>query len=459
MIYIYIPELVMSVDNEASNIKNENLSAKELKEVTVDFPQQLVFALEQFLIDLESIKEMFEVVTLRLKQDDKKRLGEIERSSKDIQNKVVSGDHALQEIIKIADTFRKIARADLIFRQNSLVMLVSKYDEFLSEILTTIFRNNPDRLKSPDKTLSYDEILQVKTIEEALSKFIAKEVDKIIRESHSEHIKYLDKQLKINLQQKIVSWKKFVELTERRNLFVHTGGRISRQYTCVCIANEIKLDNKVQENTILNVTDQYFEEAYECLFEIGFKIGQSVYRKLFSDRLEPIETSLNSVGVRLLEKGQWGLSKIIFDYGLSIPSKMLFSEEFHRLYMINKCIALKGSGDVDSMLKLLNSVDWSASHQRFILAGHVLKNEYDEAEKIMVDMPVRYISEEYYRTWPLFQDFRNSEQFKRAFKILFRKDFIVEVPEDTVELLRQEKEQRNSTPEIINEDKSALLDN
>jgi len=413
-------------------------------------PRRLIHTIEQFISDLESIKEMFEVVIPVLKQKDELRKNQINELFSSLDSFLKNDDNQddnekkekfVLELIELLPTLRKLNRADLMFRQNALVMLVSRYDEFLADVLEIIFRANPDRLKSVDKTLTYEEILQLGSIEEALTKFVSKEVDKILREAHADHIRYIDKQLKLNIEQQIIYWPDLIELTERRNLFVHTGGRVSQQYIRACKSNNIKLEPKIEENKILSVNEEYFKNAYKCLFEIGIKVSQSVYRKLFPNELAEAEHSLNlTIGIRLLEREQWELANIVFDYALSIPVKLLFSDYDHKVYTINKCIALKWSGAEDKMNELLDSIDWGAYHPKFLLAVRVLKDEYDEAENIMTKMGDQYILEGEYKGWPLFRDFRRSEQFRRAFKSIFKKDYQVEILEDAILLAEQEHE-------------------
>ena len=44
------------------------------------------------------------------------------------------------------------------------------------------------------------------------------------------------------------SFKDFIEISERRNLFVHTGGIVSEQYIEVCKKYGCIIENKVGDN-------------------------------------------------------------------------------------------------------------------------------------------------------------------------------------------------------------------
>ena len=54
----------------------------------------------------------------------------------------------------------------------------------------------------------------------------------------------------------------------------------------------------------------------------------------------------------------------------------------------------------------------------------VLKEDYDQAENIMSSMDGEEpLNEEAFREWPIFKGFRETTQFKRAFKKIYNKPF------------------------------------
>lgn len=68
-------------------------------------------------------------------------------------------------------------------------------------------------------------------------------------------------------------------MTERRNLFVHCGGITSSQYLKVCEENNIIL----KESSLgmkLGANRNYLMNSYKCLYEIGVKLTQVLWRKL-----------------------------------------------------------------------------------------------------------------------------------------------------------------------------------
>ncbi|WP_180102580.1 hypothetical protein [Acinetobacter sp. YH12126] len=126
---------------------------------------------------------------------------------------------------------RKQAQLALeILPQSFLVTFVSEYDSFLGQLNTFILKNKPELLKAEQKTISFEELSTLNSIEEAREKIINQEVENLLRESHSKQFDWMESKYNLTLTTGLESWPVFIELTERRNLFVHCNGVVSEQY-------------------------------------------------------------------------------------------------------------------------------------------------------------------------------------------------------------------------------------
>ncbi len=396
--------------------------------------RQMLYDTTFFLRDLECVKEMFTVVLPVLAQKDAERKKEIDKALKKIEKtktniKKERSEDIIDTIQVMVESLDKLNRADTMFRTHSIACTISRFDLFFADILRRFFRANPEQFNSSAKSLTYDDLQNLTSISGILEAFIDKEVDRLLRDSHVEQIKFLDSRLKLGIQQSFPRWSDFVEITERRNLFAHTGGIVSPQYLRVCKANGCALPGSVTKGTILFVSQEYFLDAYTCLYELAIWIGQSSVRRLFPKKLKAADDDLiHEIGFPLLQGEEWALAERVFSFGMSLPDKLISNQHAKRLFSVNKAIALRHMGKKEASCKLLDSYDWSSSHPRFLLAVAVLKEKYDDAEKIMRDMgKTKPFSEKAYRTWPLFKDFRYTSQFGRAFRKIYSKTYKPEI--------------------------------
>jgi hypothetical protein len=342
----------------------------------------------------------------------------------------------------------KLHRANAIFRGHALVCLVSRYDQFLTNILKFAFMQNPGRATGNDRSLTYEELLALDSLDDITGAFVAKEIDSLLHQSHEEQLSYLDKEFKLGLRAELSTYSTFVELTQRRNLLVHNGGIVNRLYIKKCKEIGYCIDKGVDVGKCLAVSDNYFDKSFYCLFELGIRVGYGLVCRVYRDNLEEIHDSLrDKVGFRLLCKGQWFLAKMVFDFVISWPEKFIPNDEVRRICVVNSAIASKESGKSQEAYRLLDSFDWSSQSDMFLLPVAILRENWKEAERLMVGTsPGNPFAEEHYREWPIFIHFRERIEFRRAFKKVFDKRFIKRrprLPENQDITVESEHRQKN----------------
>lgn len=324
--------------------------------------------------------------------------------------------------------------------QTFLVALVSQYDAYIGNLLRSCFALKPEMLNASQRQLTYTELLALSDLNAARDQLIEKEVETVLRSSHADHFAWLEARLAMPLRKELSIWPTFIELTERRNLFVHCDGVISRQYIQVCKEHGVSSIATAKVGDLLDVDSKYFTAAYDCLFELGVKLGHVLWRKLQPEKLEEADDHLNTLAFDLLADTRYELANTLLEFACKTLKKHS-SDIARRVFIINHCIALKNLKKPE-YIALLDKEDWSACRDDFVLAVSVLKDDFDLASKLMVAIGRNgKPADVEYRTWPLFREFRKSDQFKRAFKKIFKKDFVLEeeLPEaTTVEKSREQ---------------------
>ncbi|NTU45916.1 MAG: hypothetical protein HGA99_10465 [Chlorobiaceae bacterium] len=306
-----------------------------------------------------------------------------------------------------------------------LVALVSQFDAYLSNLLRSLFYLKPELLNASQRQLTFSELMAFPSLDAARDHVIEKEVESILRSSHVEQFEWMESRFGVPLRKDLPIWPQFVELTERRNLFVHCDGVVSSQYVAICQKHDGLPDERVCVGDALNVEPKYFSSAYQCLFELGVKLGHVLWRKMCPNELEAADEHLNSLCFDLLVEEKYGLAKVILHFATNTLKKHSSDIE-RRVFVINHAIALKHLKE-DSFKTLLANEDWSACRQEFQLAVAVLHDEYSKAALLMGAIgSTGKPGEQEYRTWPLFREFRCSQEFRKAYFELFGKEFMVE---------------------------------
>ena len=313
-----------------------------------------------------------------------------------------------------------------VIKRNFIISLVSEFDIHLSLLIRTMFCVKPETIHVSDKQLSFKQLLTFDSMDSAKEYLIEKEIESVLRESHNEHFKWLENRLGMKSLRNFdtPAWENFIEITERRNLFVHCDGIISNQYINVCTENKINLSNsKVGDQ--LDVSEEYFDKAYYCFFEVGVKLAHTIWRKIKPEEREIADETLNNLCLQLIIEEEYNLSNILLDFARSEPIIKNSSQQSKLLLLLNKAQCLKWTGDAKEYRNLLLQQDWSACCDEFKLARSILLDEYDESYKLMklIGNNPEKISMIHYREWPVFKEFRKTEQFLKAYQEIFNETF------------------------------------
>jgi hypothetical protein len=159
----------------------------------------------------------------------------------------------IRDWTRLARRFERFSLSRTLLPRSLLVSLISQYDAYLGRVLRTTFLRKPEVLNASEKKISFDALSQFPSIEAAREHILEKEVEAILRSSHSEQFKWMESTFGLPLTKDLNSWSTFIELTERRNLFVHTDGTVSSQYMAVCRLHKCKLDETTKEGASLDL--------------------------------------------------------------------------------------------------------------------------------------------------------------------------------------------------------------
>ena len=298
-----------------------------------------------------------------------------------------------------------------------VVSLVSQYDAYLGNIIKTIYYAKPEKLNDSQKQIPFSEVLSFSSIDEAKDYFIEKEVESVLRKSHSEQFDWLENNLNMKLRKGLDSWPKFIEVTERRNLFVHCDGRVSSHYILSCKRNGIDSDHKVGD--ILSVSPEYFETAYDCIYEIGIKLGHVLWRKTQRNELTEIDKNFAHITYDLILNKKYELAINLLEFAIN-QIKHYSSDEYRYMNIVNLAQCYKWKGDNKKTDETIKMIDWIPLAYKFRLAYAVLCDEFDTASTIM-----KYIGNNgeidkiNYLEWPLFKKYRDTELFRQTYEEVF----------------------------------------
>jgi hypothetical protein len=388
-------------------------------------------------------------ITEKLKEDMTEFENEKCEVSEDVNERTVKiPNNQFREWKRHAKTYEHFNLSRELLPRSLLVSLISQYDAFLGRILRTAFIRKPEILKASEKKISFDVLSQFSSIEAVREYILEKEVEAILRSSHADQFKWMETTFGLPLTKDLLSWPAFIELTERRNLFVHTDGVVSSQYIAVCKLYKCKLEDDMKEGDRLDVPQDYFTAAHHNIFEIGVKLGHVMWRKLLPDERSAADNHLVRVTYELIENGKWDLALRLLDFACTEFKK--FSNEGVQLTLtVNRAQAYKWKGDDERCKKIMRAVDWSARSDQFRLADAVLLEDWPLSARMMRRIGKDgAVHQNDYRDWPLFREFRKQQMFLDTYEQIFETPF----PKRSEVKRKEASDQLASEPTATSED-------
>lgn len=296
--------------------------------------------------------------------------------------------------------------------------LFSSFDAFMGDLISCLFNKNPELYKGLGKQISVSEILSFENFNELKEKVLTDEIETIRRKSYVEQFSDLEKLFKTTLT-KFKNWPSFVELSQRRNLLMHCNGIVSEQYIKVCRKEGYTFLDTINPGDEVELGFEYMEHAFNLMAEVAIKLGQTLWRKAQPSELTIADDELSEVIYNYLHEREFKKAICLGEFSMGLPK--ISSELMSKINIINLVIAYKMSSNNAKAQTVLQSVDWSASTMDFKLANAVLSDDFDEAKQIMLKLKGNgeMITESSYHNFPLFFEFRESEQFLEAYKEVF----------------------------------------
>ena len=316
------------------------------------------------------------------------------KNTDDLKNYELSPEKGQNEIRKLVD------RPKILF-ESTLITLLIKYEDCIAKLFRFLVENYPNAYLS-DKSITYAELVDInESFKDVQKRFIDKEIDELMRYPISEWYKKIKDKHKIKFAFTEPVFTEFTKVYYARNIIVHNQGIVNDSYLKgtndkdYLIGDQIYLDR------------DYIDKAIELtrLILIGTFWG---IKKLSKDKNQLI-TYLFNKGYDCLVEKNWGLAKFI---NSTLMEDIEQEEAMLLCERVNYWIAEKNASGLETIREEVEALDTSSMRRQFVIAKCALLNDYTSLSKelelaIDTEIPASYIAE-----WPLFNDYRKSENYK-----------------------------------------------
>lgn len=347
---------------------------------------------------------------------------------------VANGVHAASRLSEA------IIEADRILESKSIASLIkslfiglfTEYDHYIGQLLKALYEEQPNLLKGISREISLTELLDFMDIEEVKISILEKEIESFRRESYVSQFQQLETKFKVTTLRNFEEWQEFVELSQRRNLFVHNNGVVSQQYLSICQKEKCAIDPKLKVGSALEISIEYYFRAIFVLSKVGFMLAHTLWSKVIPNKSQLAADAMNNSIFLLLKSERWKTASEFGIFGLTDVYLKNIDDITKKIRVINTAIALKNCKKEKEALEQIERVDWSSALRDFKLAVAIIKKDYLEASLIMkqIGKQGEMIGQISYHGWPLFREFRDTKEFQMAYESIYGISFIEKTSEE-----------------------------
>lgn len=365
----------------------------------------------------------------------------------DANGKLVVPDSKQRAFKTIERSLNRAKQAHILIPPSYLVSLVSLFDSFFAGLVRNIYNLCPQKLQDSDLQFRYRDLQVLDSIKEVKRIIVDKKIEDLLRDSHTNQFKWLADALDISTLTKFEDWAKFVEITERRNLFVHSNGIVSSQYISVCKKNHA-LETDIPIGTQLKIDSTYFSDSCDILAKIAVMLSQMLARTLYLkvypyDDLLIDKNLICTIFDFIMEK-KYTIAISISKFALNNKFKHKDNDKY--FIILNLAQSLKWNGQMDECLKILEEQDCTAWKTELLIPKFALEERYEEAYENMVELGNnnKVLTAAAYREWPIFQKIRKESKFSDTFQEIFGEELGVQQ-----EITIEEKEMEQSLSIVL----------
>ena len=337
----------------------------------------------------------------------------------------------ISKVAKGREQVRRIDNGTAAMPASTLMSMVAAFDSIIADLVGVLLKARREKLNVGERTVSLAEVLASSSVDEILDRFVTNEVYELLRGSHDDQVKFIEKNFDIEIRTDWRGWADFIEVFERRNLLAHGEAKFTARYAEICRRHGKSINIRKPGETI-ELRRQYLRHAADTLLEFGVLLAFSLWRKHFKDEEEEAFSALNQVAYQFVVEDRLSVAINILRYATGIKTTNC-SDFTRRMMIVNLANAWRKMKKPEDAEKVLSSVDWSATSNYFQICVAAVRDDLEgvvsrmESVKAKVPGEDQKISSEAFRDWPVFDKVRNEDRFRAEFERIFKEPLLTEV--------------------------------
>jgi hypothetical protein len=395
---------------------------------------EFISILEQFRISVYSLRVFNDQIGAAAEEHDKSSMLSLANSLKSIGSIILNKEEAIEiqrdiksanqskadrmrRVVDITFSLRKSAplQASLL-RSSTLISLISTLEGLIADLNHEYYKIFPQAFPADNYSITLSDLREYGSVEEVEKYLISKEVESVLMQSISKQLERFAVKSKVDLKPIATYLDRVTEIAQRRNVLVHNKGIVNHQYIKHVNQDLIK-QYELSIGDSLTPNNEYLLDSINLTEIVGTTLLIQCWRQWDKENIETAEALINQFIFECLIDEHYNQALCLS----SVSRSITFSDKDTELAIaINRGIALHRLGLNDQLTTLLDSIDWTKSSIKFQIAVCVLRSQESEFRSLLPkSVELGEITRHSIETWPLFRDFRSSDDYLQILNELF----------------------------------------
>lgn len=317
------------------------------------------------------------------------------------------------------DEQRKRLEQSRLLNETSLITISNIFESLIFNLISFLVIDDK-QTKIQEKTLTFKQIEEFGSLDEAKDYLIEKIVEDTMRGSQLSWLKYIGKNTHKAFFSELTGKDEddFVEFFLKRNLITHNNSKINKKYLNSCKGQySHKQTNRLLGRRIV-VKEEYLLGNLSLIYIMGIKASYYVAKKKFAKKVTDIFKFYESIAFENLQSEENEVAYAI--YNMLWKEKDNFNASEKMLLCINYMQSLKWTKRTSELDEILKKEDFTLVGHEHKMCLNILKGDYEGAIKefqvVLSDEndsqkdEISSIND--YKAWPIFKEFHLSDEFK-----------------------------------------------
>lgn len=314
-------------------------------------------------------------------------------------------------------------RTDNALQRAKLSSLIAEFDFLMLKVLKTFAIENQSIFVSDDEAIPAAYFRQGNSFKDWEKEKSEEEISKILRGSHEATIKWILEEIAEVENLKTVTSNKyyidFLEICQRRHLFVHNGGVVNKNYITNCRKIGVNEDNIPAMGTRLHADAKYLRSAAARVYLTGTYLTHLCIQKRFPQHKEESYSLLLSASHDFLSEDLTKMAERIIDF--AEYKKKDFKNDTKLSFGVNRALCklfdqrLSLDEQTSSASEVLDQYDWSLAPPKFELAQACIRRDFSNIINLAKSAANTDLDYEVASYFCVFREAREIEGFMSCF--------------------------------------------